>query len=358
MSERLAPCSTIGILGTGQLGRMLASAAARLGFRVETYGPEIDPPAAQIANSHHVAEYDDQSALELFAQNIDVATYEFENIPPETVRKLINFGVPVRPDDRILSVCQDRLPEKQFLRQNGFQTAPYYEVNSDSDLELAIREAGPKGILKTRRFGYDGKGQAFIGDDADVAAIWSEFNTPSIFEGLVSFEAEFSVIAARSIDGKCAFFDIPKNDHADGILRISTVPSGLPLPIDSIHDSIRTLMDKLEYVGVMTTEFFWSAGGGAIANEIAPRVHNSGHWTHEACQVSQFEQHIRAVAGWPLGNPVRHSNAVMTNLIGHDVDDWVKITESPALSLTLYGKSEVRAARKMGHSVRITPMTS
>jgi 5-(carboxyamino)imidazole ribonucleotide synthase len=355
LNQMLEPGSTIGILGTGQLGRMLAGAAAKLGFRVEAYGPEISPPAAQLANEHHAADYTDIESLRAFAHRIDAATFEFENIPPETVRTLIEEGVPVRPDERILAVCQDRVPEKKFLREHGFATAPFADIQTAEDLEKAVAEIGPEGILKTRRFGYDGKGQVRIRPGMDLGAAFAELNAPSIYEGLVEFDAEVSLIAARSVSGDIRFFDMPHNDHSGGILRISTVPANLPIEAEEAKSSVCHLLEALDYVGVMTVEFFWSKSRGLIANEIAPRVHNSGHWTHEACAVSQFEQHIRAVAGWPLGDPVRHSDAVMANLIGMDAEEWAMLAEDPALAITLYGKSEARMGRKMGHTVKIFP---
>lgn len=352
----LAPGSTIGIVGTGQLGRMLASTAARLGFRVRTFGPEETPPAAQVANAHHAAAYDDELALKEFADAIDVATFEFENIPPQTVRQLTALGVTVRPDDQVLAVCQDRLPEKEFLRQHGLGTAPFMAVDSAADLEKAVAEIGPRGILKTRRMGYDGKGQVRIDPQTDLAAAFADLGAPSIFEGFVDFDAEVSLIAARHPSGDIAFFDMPRNHHEGGILRTSTVPADIAVDENEARGAVRKLMEALDYVGVMTVEFFWSEKDGLIANEIAPRVHNSGHWTHEACLVSQFEQHIRAVAGWPLGDPARHSDAVMTNLIGEDAARWSDLAGEPGLGVTLYGKGEMRAGRKMGHTVRLSPL--
>ena len=351
----LAPGATIGIVGTGQLGRMLAAAAAKLGFRVRTFGPEESPPAAQLASVHHQAEYLDREALEAFAREIDVATFEFENIPPETVQALAGFGVTVRPDDQVLAVCQDRLPEKNFLKEHGLATAPFAAVDDTASLKRAVEAIGPRGILKTRRFGYDGKGQVRIGEGSDLDTAFAELGAPSIYEGMVAFEAEVSLIAARGADGELAFFDMPLNHHRDGILRRSTVPADVALEAQTAQAAVRRLLEALDYVGVMTVEFFWSAEEGLIANEIAPRVHNSGHWTHEACLVSQFEQHIRAVVGWPLGDPSRHSDAEMTNLIGEDAADWQGLAADRGLAVTLYGKREIRPGRKMGHTVRLSP---
>ena len=358
MIAPLAPGATIGIVGTGQLGRMLALAAAKLGFRVRTFGPEEDPPAARVADSHTSARYEDVDTLTAFAKTIDVATYEFENIPPLTVRALMDAGVPVRPDDQVLSVCQDRLAEKTFLQDMGLATAAFFSVDKLSDIAPALAQTSGKAILKTRRFGYDGKGQARIDPGTDPAIAFEACGgQPCILEGLVSFDCEISQIAARGADGAKAFFDPACNSHRDGILRLSEVPSGVPhATIDQARVLTGALLDKLNYVGVMTVEFFWSTKQGLIANEIAPRVHNSGHWTVEACAVSQFEQHIRAVAGWPLGDGARHSDAEMHNLIGQDAEAWESLLTDPAVSLTLYGKREMRRGRKMGHWVRTAPI--
>ncbi len=355
-SSPLAPGATIGILGTGQLGRMLAMAAARLGFRVETFGPEQDPPAAHAAAAHMSADYEDEGALGAFAQNVDVATYEFENIPTKTVSILKAAGVPVRPDERVLAVCQDRLEEKRYFEKAGVPTAPIWPVENAEDLAAAMREAAGPAILKTRRFGYDGKGQVRLkpGDDPK-AAFEACGGVPSILEGFVDFDFEVSLIAARGLGGYAAFFDIPRNTHRDGILHQSHFPSGLPKEaVDIAHRTAKAILDDLSYVGVLTIEFFWSKASGLIANEMAPRVHNSGHWTVEACDTSQFEQHIRAVAGWPLGRPRRHSDGVMTNLIGAEAGDWPALSAEPGLALTLYGKGEARPGRKMGHTVVLT----
>ena len=360
MSRALPPGSVIGILGTGQLGRMLAMAAARLGFRVITYGPEDHPPAAEVASGHMACAYDDVAALSEFASRIAVATYEFENIPPNAVKTIAGTGVPVRPNEKVLAVSQDRLVEKSFLIDRGVRTAPFYPVGRLSELNAALKALSGEGILKTRCFGYDGKGQVRIAAGDDPALAWEESGQlPAILEGLVLFDMEVSMLAARDVDGTVVSYDIPRNVHRDGILRESHVPAGLPHSVCVQAERITAdIMEAVDYVGVMAVEFFWSDTDGLIANEIAPRVHNSGHWTQEACQVSQFEQHIRAVAGWPLGSASRHSNAVMTNLIGHDADGWEKLSRSPDLSVTFYGKSTVRSGRKMGHTVSLSPAGS
>lgn len=353
----LTPGATIGILGTGQLGRMLATAAAKLGFRVVTFGPENDPPAARVADDHVVGAYEDEAALKTFAERIDVATYEFENIPATTVTTLIGMGVPVRPDEKVLAVCQDRLAEKKFLQSEGFATAPFVKIDQARDLETALEQVGGQGILKTRRFGYDGKGQVRIktGDDQD-AAFQACGTTSSILEGLVDFEMEISQVAARSLEGQFAFYDLPKNTHRDGILRTSEIPAPNATEMrELVQQRTAHLLETLNYVGVLTIEFFVSAKDGLVANEIAPRVHNSGHWTVEACLTSQFEQHIRAVAGWPLGDPYRHSDATMINLIGEDAAEWDSYARKDQTAVTLYGKKDMRAGRKMGHVVSIGP---
>ncbi|WOI53955.1 5-(carboxyamino)imidazole ribonucleotide synthase [Parvularcula sp. LCG005] len=352
----LDPGATIGIVGTGQLGRMLAVAAAKLGFRVHTFGPEADPPAARVADAHIAAAYDDEASLRAFAAQVDAATYEFENIPPETVRILQDAGIPVRPGARILAVCQDRIAEKTFLRECGLTTAPFHAVDDLASLEAAARSLGGRGILKTRRFGYDGKGQARISAETDLAAAYEHCGqSPCVLEGFVDFDCEVSQVAARGVDGDMAFYDLPRNEHADGILRRSIVPAGVGTDIEAqARDLTAKVMEALDYVGVLAVEYFVHPDEGLIANEIAPRVHNTGHWTHEACMVGQFEQHIRAVAAWPLGNPARHSNAIMTNLIGAEANDWLRLTVQADLSVTLYGKAEARPGRKMGHTVALS----
>ena len=352
--EPLAPGATIGILGAGQLGRMLAEAAADLGFRVHTYAPEADPPAARVADRHTNAAYEDEAALARFAEAIDVATYEFENIPPLTVRRLAQ-AVPVRPDDTVLAVCQDRLAEKTFLRELGINTAPFAPVARVSDGAQAVATVGGEGIMKARRFGYDGKGQARLrpGDDPGVAFEACGGN-PAILEGFVRFEAEISQVAARDVMGEMAFFEPSRNVHEDGILRRSVVPSGLPRGVlDRARETTAHVLETLDYVGVLAVEFFYGPEIGLVANEMAPRVHNSGHWTREACVTSQFEQHVRAVVGWPLGDVTRNLDAEMENLIGAEAEGWLAYAAEPRTRLTLYGKREARPGRKMGHVVRV-----
>ncbi len=348
MSEALKPGSTIGILGGGQLGRMLALAAAPLGLRVHIFEPGADCPAAQVADACTTAPYEDEDALRAFAQSCDVVTYEFENVPTAAL-DLIESLVPIRPNRRALAMSQDRIAEKEFLQGIGLNVAPFAAVDDVASLERAVATLGTPSILKTLRFGYDGKGQARITD-----AILPEVTAPSVLEGFVDFTAEISVIGARGLDGATVCFDPGQNVHLDGILHTTTVPAPLPrnLQTDAVLIAGR-ILNALDYVGVMGVELFVTPQG-LIVNEIAPRVHNSGHWTQDACLTDQFAQHIRAVAGWPLGDGQRHSDAVMLNLIGTDADDWEQFAAEPASALHLYGKSECRPGRKMGHVNRIT----
>lgn len=352
----LPPGSTIGILGGGQLGRMLAMAGARLGLRSHIYCPEPTSPAAEVAATATCAAYDDEDALRAFAATVDAVTYEFENVPAASAGLLARL-VPVRPGPRALDTAQDRLTEKTFLRNLGIATAPFADVASAAALGPALRETGAPAILKTRRFGYDGKGQARI-DDADSApAAWEAIGAaPALLEGFVPFEAEISVIVARGMDGATAAYDPARNEHRDHILAVSTVPSGLPGAVEDEARAIAVrIVTALDYVGVMGVELFVAPGGGLLVNEIAPRVHNSGHWTLEACAASQFEQHMRAVAGWPLAAADRHSDAEMRNIIGGDADGWLSLAGEQGAALHLYGKNDPRPGRKMGHVTRLSP---
>jgi 5-(carboxyamino)imidazole ribonucleotide synthase len=353
--KALPPGSTVGILGGGQLARMLALAAAPLGLKCHIYAPEAESPAFQVSAAHTIAAYDDQSALQQFAKVVDVVTYEFENVPVETVA-FLEALVPVRPGSKALEVAQDRVKEKTLARQLGVMTAEFSRVTSLNDLKAAVNRQGVPGILKTTRMGYDGKGQAKIVAVAEAPAAWAQMkNQTSIYESFVNFEREVSVLVARSVNGQTACFDVTENVHRDQILHTSTVPAQVSpeLAAEAVFVAQR-LADALDYVGVMGVEFF--VGHDVLyVNEIAPRVHNSGHWTQNACMVSQFEQHIRAVAGWPLGPTQRHSDAVMTNLLGDEVHDWAKLAAEPGTALHLYGKAEARPGRKMGHINRIHP---
>ena len=345
------PGGTIGILGGGQLGRMLALAAARLGLKTHIYSPEDDAPAFQVSATHTQASFDDKAALEAFAAACDVVTFEFENVPARTLDILAAFK-PVFPSAATLAVTQDRFEEKSFVTSLGLETAPFQKVDGG-----AVSVSAPS-ILKTRRFGYDGKGQAKVAHRDDVARAFAQFKSaPCILEGFVDFEFEASVIAARGRDGAFAAYDPPENIHRDHILRRSIVPSRLTAAQASQAKAIaKRLADALDYVGVLAVELFVTKDA-LLVNEIAPRVHNSGHWTIEACIVSQFEQHIRAVAGWPLGDPARHCDAVMDNLIGAEADDWQTLAASGG-GLHLYGKTESRSGRKMGHVTYLKPRSA
>ncbi|MBO3761871.1 5-(carboxyamino)imidazole ribonucleotide synthase [Ciceribacter sp. L1K22] len=342
--------TTIGIIGGGQLGRMLAMAAARLNFRTVILEPQADCPAAQVANRQIVASYTDPSALAELARSCDIITYEFENVPVEAAHKLAEER-PVFPPAKALEVAQDRLTEKQFLNGVGIPTADFRAVNDQDGLVAALAEFGGQGVLKTRRMGYDGKGQkVFRAGDAADGAFAELGGVPLILESFVPFEREVSVIAARGTDGSIVCFDVAENVHRNGILHTSTVPARItPTTEQAARAAADKLLSGLGYVGVIGIEFFVLPDGSLIANEIAPRVHNSGHWTEAACVVSQFEQHIRAVAGLPLGATERHSDCVMTNLIGNDIADvpaWLSRTNT---LVHLYGKTEARPGRKMGH---------
>ncbi|MER8692510.1 5-(carboxyamino)imidazole ribonucleotide synthase [Mesorhizobium opportunistum] len=348
--------STIGIIGGGQLGRMLAMSAARLGYRTIVLEPQADCPAAQVANQQITAAYDDPAALAELAAASAVVTYEFENVPVAAAGALA-AKVPVYPPPRALEVAQDRVGEKTFLNGIGIATADFRPVDTDDGLTAALKVFGGSGILKTRRMGYDGKGQRVFrnmetGGFAGTCEAMG--NVPLILESFVPFEREISVIAARGLDGAVAAYDPAENVHRNGILHTSTLPAAIrPETAQAARAAAAKILSALDYVGVIGVEFFVLADGSLLANEIAPRVHNSGHWTEAACTVSQFEQHIRAVAGLPPGDPRRHSDCVMENLIGDDVLRVPELLAEPDLMLHLYGKAEARLGRKMGHFTRI-----
>ncbi len=352
----LAPNSMIGIIGGGQLGRMLAMAAARLGYRTVILEPDAGCPAAQVANHHICAAYGDADALARLAAMADVVTYEFENVPVAAALALAST-VPVFPPPAALEAAQDRLVEKDFLNRTGIATAPYRAIDSDADLVAALGAFGGNGVLKTRRMGYDGKGQrvfrnAGAGDCAGVFAAMG--SVPLILEGFIPFVSEISVIAARGQDGSVEAYDPSLNVHRNGILHTSTVPCGVASDtVDRARAAAGSILTALGYVGVIGVEFFVLEDGSLLANEMAPRVHNSGHWTEAACAISQFEQHIRAVAGLPLGDPSRHSDCVMENLIGDDIFRLPELAAEPGCVIHLYGKAEARPGRKMGHFTRL-----
>lgn len=353
MTEPLAPGSTIGILGGGQLGRMLGIAAARLGLRCHVYDPAPDPPAGDVCAAATTADWEDRLALKAFADKVDVVTYEFENVPRATLDYL-EFLRPIRPGVEALRRAQDRLLEKRFLAGLGLETAPFAPVDSEDDLAAALRAVGTPAILKTRRMGYDGKGQARIDSESDEARAFSWLGGGAILEGVVAFECEVSVIGARSLSGAVVCYDPAENLHQDGILRRSSVPAKISMhrATDAVLATGR-ILNALDYVGVVGVEFFVTPSG-LVVNEFAPRVHNSGHWTIEACLVDQFAQHIRAVAGWPLGDGARHSDAMMENLIGQEAAGWAALAAEPGTALHLYGKDAIRAGRKMGHLTRLS----
>ncbi|MDO8839358.1 MAG: 5-(carboxyamino)imidazole ribonucleotide synthase [Parvibaculum sp.] len=360
MMAPVAPGGTIGILGGGQLGRMLAMAAAELGFKCHIYCPDTEVPAADVAAALTRAPYEDAAALAAFADGVDVVTYEFENVPAETARILAEHA-PVRPGPQALATAQDRLTEKNFLAAQGIATAPFADVASAADLDAALAQIGTPAILKTRRLGYDGKGQAKIGRAEEAAAAWDAIGRmPAILEGFVPFEREISVVVARGIDGETAAYDPVENIHKDHILDRTYAPAALDAALaDAARAIAARIVSALDYVGVMGVEMFLLPAGATprlVVNEIAPRVHNSGHWTMDACAVSQFEQHIRAICGWPLGHPDRHADAVMTNLIGDAAGQWAVLAAEPGAKLHLYGKAQARAGRKMGHVNRLFPL--
>lgn len=351
MSE-LPQGSVIGILGGGQLGRMLSVAASRLGYRCHIYEPGA-APAGDVAHSVTSAPYEDETALRAFAAAVDVITYEFENVPTSAL-DLLETLKPIRPNRRALAVSQDRVSEKSFLNDLGLQTAPWASVNSEADLDAAADGLGLPAILKTTRLGYDGKGQVKLDSKADIPAAWaSMMNAACVLEGFVAFDREISVIAARSLDGQVACFDPGENLHRDGILRTTTVPAriGPGQSSDAVLIAAR-ILNALDYVGVMGVELFVTPRG-LLVNEIAPRVHNSGHWTQAGCTVDQFEQHIRAVAGLPLGDGNRYADVVMENLIGDDILKAPALLKARDTAVHLYGKGAPRPGRKMGHVNRV-----
>ncbi len=357
MTDPLPVGATIGILGGGQLGRMLSVAASRLGIRTHIFEPGENPPAADVAHQVTTASYDNDAALTAFGQSVDVITYEFENIPTRAL-DLLESLAPIHPGRQALATSQDRLTEKTFLQGLGLQTAPFADIASMADLTVAMDSVGTPGILKTRRMGYDGKGQARIMVPEDGPQAFADMaGAPAILEGFINFSHEVSVIGARSVDGAVACYDPGENVHEAGILRTTTVPARLTPSqrTDAVLIAAR-ILNALDYVGVMGVELFVTPAG-LIVNEIAPRVHNSGHWTQNGCSICQFEQHIRAVAGWPLGDGQRHSDVVMENLIGDDMDRVPELAKTDA-AIHLYGKAEVKAGRKMGHVNRVVKPAS
>ncbi len=358
LTAPIPPGGTIGILGSGQLGRMLAQAAGKLGLKTHIYC-DASGPAFDVSTARTTAKFEDLTALEAFARTVDAVTYEFENIPLATVQHLESL-VPVRPGSKALACTQDRLNEKRLARDLGAMTADFASVDSLSELQARLDgQISMPCILKTRRFGYDGKGQAKIHRSADATAAWAVIGGESaILEQFVPFTREVSVVAVRAADGTFAAYDVTENEHRDHILHSSTIPAYTsPTTAADAISIARRIGDALDYVGVFAVEFFVceeTSEQVLYVNEIAPRVHNSGHWTMDACLCSQFENHIRAVAGWPLGSTARHADAEMINLIGDEAHQWAQLAAEPGVSLHLYGKREARAGRKMGHINRLT----
>lgn len=355
----LKPGDTIGILGGGQLARMMALAAAPLGLKCHIFAPEGDNPAFDVAAARTIAPYDDIEALEAFARSVAVVTYEFENVPARTA-EILSALVDVLPNPRALETTQDRLIEKSFIRNLGLFVPDFLSVDSLESLTAAVAKLGRPSVLKTRRFGYDGKGQAMIRPDSDLAEAWSAIGqSPAILEQFIPFEREVSVVAARNAAGTVVTYDVAENRHAHHILAETTLPAHISAETErAAKEAASRIGGALDYVGVFAVEFFVVGSGDReqlLVNEIAPRVHNSGHWTLGGAETSQFEQHIRAIAGWPLGSVKRLGRIEMHNVIGADVDRWQDFVTEPGLHVHLYGKAESRAGRKMGHVTRVLP---
>jgi 5-(carboxyamino)imidazole ribonucleotide synthase len=360
MPEALPPGSTIGILGGGQLGRMLALAAARLGLKTHIYSDEPDAPAFDVSAFSTVGSFADETALGDFAANVDVVTCEFENVPARAL-EIAGKKAPVHPPAKAFAVAQDRLVEKDFIRNLGIPVADYADVHDEESLREALAHVELPAILKTRRFGYDGKGQALVLNEAEASAALRELHEePALIERLVAFEREISVLAVRGQDGAVKFYDPVENVHQNGILAVSRVPTRITADCaEEARNIAGEIAEALGHVGVLCVEMFQrEEAPRLLVNEIAPRVHNSGHWTIDACLVSQFENHIRAIAGWPLSDTARHSDAVMTNLIGADVEHWRALAGEEGVAVHLYGKAEARPGRKMGHTTRLLPKSS
>lgn len=354
MSAPILPGATLGVFGGGQLGRMFALAARALGYRVHSFSPERDTPAGQVADREIAADFNDADAVDAFARDIDVVTFEFENVPA-TAAEIAGRHVPVRPAGNVLHVAQNRLREKSFLARNNFPTAAFEHIIDAASLDAALLRLGRPAVLKTAGFGYDGKGQAVIGPGQDAVAAWASIGAgEAILEGFVDFEREVSVVAARGADGTFEHFGVTENRHRNHILDLSVADAELPGDCtDSAIDITRGLMDALEAVGVLCVEFFVTRDGGLLVNEMAPRPHNSGHFTIDACVTSQFEQQVRSVCGLPLGGTTRLRPSAMANLLGDlwsaGEPNWAAALGDSQAKLHLYGKSEARAGRKMGH---------
>jgi 5-(carboxyamino)imidazole ribonucleotide synthase len=362
--QRIDPGGTIGILGGGQLGRLLALAAGKMGYRTHVFCPDTDCPASQVATHHTCAAYDDMSALGKFADTVDVATFEFENVPSSTAVAL-SETVPVRPSWKALEIAQDRAKEKAFFAEIGAATAPWRPVNSLEALNAAIKDVDTPAILKTTRMGYDGKGQVRIDDPSDAESAWNSItanqsldstDTPfAVLEGFVKFTSEISVITARGADGSVVSFEPVQNVHRDHILHTTTAPAKISATTAKTAVGVAERAAKaLDLIGIVAVEMFVTSYGGVLVNEMAPRPHNSGHWSLDACQTDQFTQMIRAICGLPLAEPLRHSNAVMTNLLGDEICDIAAYYADPACHVYVYGKGEPRPKRKMGHVTKLS----
>jgi 5-(carboxyamino)imidazole ribonucleotide synthase len=354
----LPPGSMIGVIGGGQLGRMLALAAARLGFDVTILEPDTDPPAARVAARTLQAPYDDPEALKTLAITCDVVTFEFENVPAAVVERLEALGALAAPGGRALAIAQDRVNEKRFFRDQGIATADFAAIEGAADIAEALPRLGGRALLKTRREGYDGKGQTWVEGVGDAEAAFARIGgKPAILEARVPFMRELSVIAARGRGGEIACYPLGENRHEHGVLRTTVAPAqASDATREQAIDIARRTLEALDYVGVIGVELFELEGGALIVNEFAPRVHNSGHWTQDGCEVDQFEQHVRAIAGWPLGRTDALAQVEMTNLLGFEADDWQALAADPSARLWLYGKREARHGRKMGHVNRLRPL--
>ncbi len=356
MAAVFAPGATIGILGGGQLGRMTALAAARLGYRAHVFAGEADSPAAQVSHRATIADFGDERALDDFAAAVDVATIEFENIPAEAVRQVAG-QTPISPRPEILEIAQDRLREKDFLRSIGIATTGYREVLDAAALARAMRDLGAPAVLKTVRMGYDGKGQVTLRPDTRPEEAWRQIGgAAGILEEFVDFACEISVIVARGAGGSCAAYPPVENRHVAHILDTTIAPAHIAAEVAARAEAVaRHVAEKLDLVGLLAVEMFVTQRGEILVNELAPRPHNSGHWTIDACVTSQFEQLVRAICGLPLGSVAHHSDAVMKNLLGADVERWREALADPMAKLHLYGKSEIQPGRKMGHVTRLLP---
>ena len=354
----LPPGSTIGVLGGGQLGRMLALAAGRLGFDVTVLEPEPDCPASRVAARTITAPYDDRAGLIDLARSCQVVTFEFENVPAKVVELLQAHGAAVAPGALALATAQDRIAEKRFLRACGLDVADFAEIASAADIAAALPRLGPRALLKTRREGYDGKGQTWVEGPLDAEAAFARIGgRPAILEAAAPFVRELSIIAARGRDGQVACYPLAENHHRGGVLRTTLAPAeATPATAAEAERIARTTLEALDYVGVIGVELFELEGGALLVNEFAPRVHNSGHWTLDGCQVDQFEQHVRAICGWPLGTTEPLARVEMTNLLGFEVDAWAELARDPSARLWLYGKRTAREGRKMGHVNRLKPL--